>query len=495
MYFIFLKCSNSSTMTINFARIEDVEYVLGHHKAVKLLRKNHAPLIIAFLWSAFKEAHRQAYGSRELSTLLSDFLFSANEEEALYPREPRAYLEEWTHEGFLRQFYENNEEEATFELTPAAERALLWITDLDKGEFVGAESRLLQVFQLLRALVLGSTQDKEARLEQLLRQREEIDQEILAIDNDELSRLDPTRIRERFSLIEETASKLLSDFRQIEDNFRQLNARAREEQINKQGSRGEVLDEIFSAQDAIMETDQGKTFNAFWAFLMDQNRQDELDKLARQIFEQPELSGFRSRSVLPRLKMSLVEAGDRVNKTTDRLVEQLRRFLASRAFLENRRASQVIEEIEQLALKVKNNPPTPRYFTDIEGKPAVHLLMDRGLFEPPEVLQLDSENLAEGDAGTVTADGLYEQLFIDPAELRGRIKALLRGRDQISLRQVTEELPLEKGLTELVAYFGIATTLERQQKAIINEEQTETIVYHKDGRDFRIDLPQTLFLA
>ena len=250
-------------MTINFSRIEDVDYVLGHHKAVKLLRKNHAPLIIAFLWSAFKEAHRQAYGSRELSTLLSDFLFSANEEEALYPREPRAYLEEWTQEGFLRQFYENNEEEATFELTPAAERALLWITDLDKGEFVGAESRLLQVFQLLRALVLGSTQDKEARLEQLLRQREEIDQEILAIDNDELSRLDPTRIRERFSLIEETASKLLSDFRQIEDNFRQLNARAREEQINKQGSRGEVLDEIFSAQDAIMETDQGKTFNAF----------------------------------------------------------------------------------------------------------------------------------------------------------------------------------------------------------------------------------------
>ena len=99
------------------------------------------------------------------------------------------------------------------------------------------------------------------------------------------------------------------------------------------------------------------------------------------------------------------------------------------------------------------------------------------------------------DAGAVTADGLYEQLYIDPAELRGRIKALLRNRDQISLRQVTEELPLEKGLTELVAYFGIATTLERQQKAIINEEQTETIVYHKDGRDFRIDLPQTLFLA
>lgn len=482
-------------MKVNFSRIEDVQYVLDQHKAVKLLRKQHAPLIIAFLWSAFKEVHRQAYGSRELTSLLSDYLFFANEEGTLYPKPARAYLEEWTQEGFLRQFYENNDEEATFELTPATERALLWITELDKREFVGAESRLLQVFQQLRDLAIGSALTKQERLEQLLEQREALDKEILAIDNDEFDRLDPTRIRERYALIEETAGKLLSDFRQIEDNFRQLNARAREEQITRQSSRGVVLDEIFSAQDAIMETDQGKTFHAFWAFLMDQSRQDELDKLVRQVFDQPEISGSWERSVLPRLKMSLVEAGDRVNKTTDRLVEQLRRFLVSRAFLENKRAGQIIEEIEQLALKVKNNPPSGSSFIEIEGKPNVHLLMDRGLFQPPEILNLDNGPLSVGDAVDVVASGLYEQLYIDPAELKGRIKVLLRGRDQISLRQITEEIPIEKGLSELVAYFGLATSLERNQKAVINDHLTESIVYHKSGRDFRIDLPQTLFLA
>lgn len=482
-------------MTINFSRIEDVQYVLEQHKAVKLLRKQHAPMIIAFLWSAFKETQRQTYGSGELTSSLSDFLFAANEEELHYPKAPRAYLEEWTQEGFLRQFYESNSEEATFELTPATERTLMWITELDTQSFVGAESRLLQVFQQMRELALGSILNKEERLEELLRRREELDKEILAIDNDEFDRLDTRSIRERFTLIEETAGKLLSDFRQIEDNFRQLNAKAREEQINNQGKRGEVLDEIFSAQDAILETDQGKTFNAFWAFLMDQQRQDELDKLARQVFEQSELSGMHQRSVIPRLKISLVEAGDRVNKTTDRLVEQLRRFLVSRAFLENRRAVQVIEEIEQLALKVKHDPPGERFFMAIDGKPVLHLLMDRQLFQPPEILRLDTSALASGEADAVTAAGLYEQLYIDPAELKGRIKVLLRGRDQISLREITEEVPIEKGLSELVAYFGIATDLERRQKAVINDRQTETIIYHKNGRDFRIDLPQTLFLA
>lgn len=482
-------------MKIDFSRIEDVQYVLDQHKAVKLLRKQHASLIVAFLWSAFKAVHRSAYGSRELTTLLSDYLFVANEEEERYSKEARHYLEDWTQEGFLRQYYANNEEEATFELTPATERALLWITELDKREFVGAESRLVQVFQLLQELTLGSTEDKEARLEQLLRRRDAIDQEILAIDNDEVGRMDATSMRERFALIEETANKLLSDFRQIEDNFRVLNAKAREEQINKEGSRGEVLDEIFSAQDAILATDQGKTFHAFWAFLMDQQRQDELDGMIRQIFEQPELGGYRKHSILQRLKLSLVEAGDRVNKTTGRLIEHLRRFVSARMYMENRRAGQVISDIEKLALQVRNDPPTQRKFVTIEGKPAVHLLMDRGLFQPPELLKLDSEHLTTGDATPVAIDGLYEQLYVDPAELKGRIQVLLRGRDQISLQEITQEIPLEKGLSELVAYFGIATAWEPQQKAIINEAATETLIYYKHGQAFRVDLPQTIFLA
>lgn len=482
-------------MAIDFSRLEDVSFVLAQNKAVKLLRKEHAPLIIAFLWSTFKVEHRQTYGSRELTTALSDFLFRVNEAEETYPKEARYYLENWTQDGFLRQYYEEQEEEATFELTPATEQALLWINELDKSEFVGAESRLLQVFGLLRELALGTTADKEARLRQLRSRREALDREIAAIENDELLRLDPTRIREQYFLVEETAGKLLADFRQIEENFRLLNGKAREEQITRQGSRGEILDDIFSAQDAILETDQGKTFNAFWSFLMDQQRQDELDELVRQLFALPELRGFRDRSLVPRLKMSLVEAGDRVNKTTDRLVEQLRRFLQSRSFLENKRMAEVITEIEQLALRVKHDPPKARYFTTLEGKALVQLVMERGLFEPSAVLQLSTAALELGNATDVAATSLYEQLYVDPAELKARIQEMLRGRDQISLLEITETVPLTKGLSELVAYFSIATAWENRRKAVINSAKSEWIIYEKDGHNYRIEMPETLFLA
>ena len=104
------------------------------------------------------------------------------------------------------------------------------------------------------------------------------------------------------------------------------------------------------------------------------------------------------------------------------LIEQLRRFLASRTFLENRRAGQVIEEIEQLALQVKNDPPPQRFFSAIAGKPAVNLVMERRLFQPADELQLDTDHPVPGNAVEVLAEGLYNQLYIDPEELKGRVQ-------------------------------------------------------------------------
>jgi hypothetical protein len=228
---------------------------------------------------------------------------------------------------------------------------------------------------------------------------------------------------------------------------------------------------------------------------MNQQRQDELDDLVQQLFALPELQNLQAKSLVPRLKMSLVEAGDRVNKTTDRLIEQLRRFLQSRSFLENKRMAEIITDIEQLALKVKNDPPPGRAFASLEGKALVNLVMDRNVFEPPAVLQLATTNLTQGSAEDMITAGLYEQHYVDPAELKARIEALLRGRDQISLLEISETVPFTKGLSELVAYFSIATAWENRQKAVIHPDKKEWIVYQKEGRNYRIEMPETLFLA
>jgi len=340
---------------------------------------------------------------------------------------------------------------------------------------------------------IGTSNDPEKRLNELKKKEEDIKKEIFAIEQGHSDRLDSTKIKESFQLIEETAGKLLSDFRQIEENFRKLNTQAREDQIKKQITRGKFLDNVFKAHDLIMETDQGKSFIAFWEFLMDQSKQEEMNGLIEDIFQLPELSSFKSKSTIPYLKIGLVEAGDRVNKTTDHLIEQLRKFLESRIYMENKRILDVIKQIESEALNVKNEVPAASNFVEIEDKASVSLVMERELFEPPKNPNISSGDIQEGVADIDTSI-LFEQLFINPEALKERIKIFLRRKDQITLKEVIEEIPLEKGMAELITYFSIATKMEKENKAVIKEEIKEVIYYTVDKKSFKIELPQTIFV-
>lgn len=480
-------------MKINFSNIDEIKWLFNNNKAIALLQKENAPLILSFFFLAFKEKGKIAYLNAEISSLLSDFLFTVNQLTEQYAGTPKYYLEQWTKDGFLRQYYEVRNDEAIFELTPAAEQAIRWITELNKTEFVGTESRLLQVFNMLKDLVIGVTEDKAKKLSELEKKKAEIEKEIQRLQHDDIDRYDPTKIRESFMLIEESSAKLLSDFKQTEENFRRLNSQAREDQIRKPVAKGKFLDQVFEARDLIMESDQGKSFRSFWEFLMDQDRQQELESYIQEIFSVPELKDYKDNSLVPRLKISLVDAGDRVNKTTDHLVEQLRKFIELKVYLENRRITEIIKDIEESALVVKENPPRGNRFTELDDKPGISLVMDRKPYDPPKNPDVDSGDLEEGVAGS-DSSALFEQLYVDPVAIRERIRLLLRGKKQITLKEITDEVPVEKGLTEIVTYFSVASGLEKENKSMIDQHLKETILYEKDGDMKEVTLPKTTFL-
>lgn len=465
------------------------------HPAVKLLRKDTAALIVSFLWAVFREAPRGQYGSQEVTARLEDHLFALNDGEAVrYPRPARAYLDDWTADGFLRQFYESGSDEVTFELTAAGEQALQWVGELNKPEFVGAESRLRQVFGMIRQLAESTTEDVGERRRQLEERRAEIDDQLAALERGELVGPDGTGIRERFRLIEENAGRLRSDFRTIEDNFRRLNAAAREELMDRHQSRGSALDSIFDSRERILDSDQGRTFAAFWEFLMNQQSRGELEGYLERILHLPELTGEVGNTQLPRLETNLVAAAERVNRTTDRLVEQLRRFVQTRAYAEHQRVTDLIGEIEKAAVAVRTDPPKSRRFASVDGSAGVQFPMEHGPFTPPKRLDLKGVTPTAGNPDAVVASALYAQQYIDPAELRGRIDTLLRGRKQITLSEVVEAVPPEKGLAELIGYFNLATHRERYQRAVINTERDEAITYTTPRGRRTATFPETIFL-
>jgi hypothetical protein len=143
------------------------------HPAWRLLAADSAPLVVGFLHRCFIEPNVRVVPEQDLAARLDDYLYHLRETlgEDAYPRAAMDYLRDWADDGrgWLRRFYPADSDEARFDLTPGAEQAIQWLAGLEQRQFVGAESRLKLVFELLQQIERGSETDPEARIAELRR--------------------------------------------------------------------------------------------------------------------------------------------------------------------------------------------------------------------------------------------------------------------------------------------------------------------------------------
>jgi hypothetical protein len=162
---------------------------------------------------------------------------------------------------------------------------------------------------------------------------------------------------------------------------------------------------------------------------------------------------------LLRIHYDWLEAGEVAQRTVARLSEQLRRYLDDQAWLENRRIMGLIRDIEQHAVALRDTPPDALPFSMDEPAPSLDLPMERPLFSPPLRPRIADDAVLEGEAA-VAADALFDQVYMDRAALRARIRQALQARNQIALAQLVQLHPLEQGLAELITYLAIAGSFE-----------------------------------
>jgi flagellar motility protein MotE (MotC chaperone) len=283
------------------------------HPAWRLLRSDHAPLVAGFLHRVFIEPNVRVMQQADLAEALEDELFALQERfgAELFPKRATEYLGDWAdnEKGWLRKYYPTGSDEPHFDLTSASEKAIAWLASLTERAFVGTESRLLTLFELLRQMSEGSQTDPEARITELLRRRGEIDAEIERIRDGDVPLLNDTALKDRFQQFLQLARDLLADFREVEQNFRSLDRKVRERIALWDGAKGELLEEIMGQRDTISESDQGKSFRAFWDFLMSQSRQEELSQLLEQVLSLPPVVEMQPESRLRRVHYDWLEAG------------------------------------------------------------------------------------------------------------------------------------------------------------------------------------------
>ncbi len=451
---------------------EDIKYYKDNNTTLRILNKDTFPFIAGFLNKVFKEDSKHILSYKDITVKLTDYIYYLNQKytDYNYPLTADNYLTQWADEGILRKYYGETGDEPLFEITPAMEKSLEWIEDLRDKEFIGTESRLLKIFDLLRELVFKSSKDPAIRIKELEEDKDRILREIEKINSGIIETLDSTQIKERYYELVETARRLISDFRQVEYNFRDLDRQVRVKLSDANTSKGAIVDSFFSIQDSIWETDQGRSFKAFWELLLSQTRLDELDTLILSLFEMNDIRDESNDRFIKRLKFSLTESGSMVNKTIFILIEQLARFLDEKNIDSNKRIIDLIKEIEAKSIKLSNKQHVfDRRFIQINEKPDIEQIMSRPFYKKPEKVIIDITNISS-NSNDFDAGFLYGHIFIDRDELISKIDKLLVSREQVSLSSLISEFPIEKGLLELLEYYNIAHIRE---KTIIYEDQTE----------------------
>ena len=485
-------------MSLDYATLD---LLRQSHPAWRLLRSDHAPLVASFLQRVFIAPNIRVMAQADLAEALDDELFGVRERlgAQTFPKSAIDYLNDWTanDKGWLRKFYGAGSDEPQFDLTPATEKAIAWLATLTERSFVGTESRLLTMFGLLKQMSEGSEADPQTRIAELQTRRDEIDAEIAQVLAGNIPLLNETALKERFQQFMALARELLTDFREVEHNFRSLDRRVRERITLWEGSKGDLLEEILSERETIADSDQGRSFRAFWDFLMSSRRQDELSALLERVLALPPVADLKPNARTRRVHYDWLEAGEHTQRTVAQLSQQLRRFLDDQAWLENRRIMDILRGIESKALALRESPPAGEIMAMADTAADIGLPLERPLFVPAFKPRLVNMVLEAGDGGIdLDAAALFSQLVIDKAQLAGHIRHSLQDRSQITLQELTQLQPLQQGLAELVAYLQLA---DDTFSAVVDESATDVIAWQglgPDGQAYskQARLPRVIFV-
>jgi uncharacterized protein DUF3375 len=478
------------------ASVDEIAWLRDNSPAWRLLRADNAPLVLSFLEQVFVAGNAAPISAAELSSRLDDELYALNQRDGehggrKFPRPAKAYLDDWAapEAGWLRKYYPDGSDEPHYDATPAVEKALQWIQSLREREFVGTESRLKVIFELLRQIVFGTQTDPGQRLAELRRQRQEIDEQIARVQAGDMPVLDAASVRDRYQQFASTARELLADFREVQENFRKLDRQLREKIAGWQGGKGELLDDVLGSRESIAGSDQGRSFQAFYGFLLSQARQEELSTMLEQVHS---LDGIAERD--PRLRQihyDWLDAAERTQATVRQLSEQLRRFLDDQVWFENRRVIDILRGVEARALALREIRNVPVTMGLEAPSPAIRLPLERPLYAPVKKAGIDSGDVRDADQATDPAV-LFEQFHVDPVPLAAGVREALRGQPTVGLKELLARRPIQQGLAELVTYLSLA---DETFRIVYDQERREQIGWAgQEGNRRVVTLPRVSYV-
>ena len=437
--------------------------ILRTSPSVELLKSKNRVPIITFFIETFTEDHK-VLAQEVLFQQLSDFIETQHLEEeeseatfeVLFDEKAKHYVRNWLSKGFLTN-YQDEQGEVYYELSSHSGKVIDWLWSLKKEEYIGTESKFSSIFHQLKELVEFTNEDRGERL-QLLEQRKQALQEQI----DKLKRGEEVQVYEeyqivpRFNQLTQQAKELLSDFKEVEDNFKEITKEIYQKHSGEQ-TKDAILEFTFDALDQLKNSPQGKSFYAFFAFLVSRQLQDEWEFLTKKLYETLQEKDIRIRDYfLKGMRGHLYHLGRRVDKANDKMAEKLSRIIRENDTIDNQATKQTIRDIKDYLISLSRRQLKPDVSFEIERDVYIRIPFDRRLTYQKKEQGTYKERFENAD--TTLSDAtqlgkLFSDKIIDKEILREHIRTALQQRGQVSLTElINAQGGLKKGLTELIAF-------------------------------------------
>ncbi len=477
--------------------------------ALRLLRSPNAPFIIDWLDQQFKQAGRIAIPHSDLLAALAEYQEELRETDPdQLIAKPESYLADWSgpEKLWLRRFLEAGRDEPVYQLTPATEDVFVFldrVLEQDPG-FVGTESRLKLVIDTLDDLVVGASDDPEARLRHLRETQRRVQLEIDQIEHEGAApRYRPAQIRERFITAVSLLRQLQGDFRAVEESFREITRQVQQRQVEGSDTRGGILGFALDSEDVLKKEDQGVSFYEFVRLVLTPSQTERLESIIREVRRIPELESQRDGMETVRSMVTVLQnEAEKVMRTNQRLSATLRRLLDARAHAERQRIASVLRQIRGHAVALAANPPTETVGLSVDVEIDIESPFRRTFWQEPS--RLESIDLTDFEADEPDRMEAFRELAamkrLEWKTMRNNIRDLLEIYDAPTLAEVLERHPPESGVIEVLGYLQIA----RDDGHLVNSTARQTVVIpwgrdriHNDEDDdavIQIALPLVTFV-
>lgn len=482
---------------------ESIRNILKDSPSVNLLKLRKLDIVITFLYDTFNQ-DRSSILSDDLHRRLEDYLehYEVDIEEDgdiqqafdTYEVKAKRAIKKWTDSGYLSNYYNDNGD-IVYQLSPYTIKTINWLHTLKKKEFVGADSKFKDVFNQLQVLVENTDEDVNKRIKSLEAKKAKLDEQIQDLKmGKEVETLDDFQIIPMFDRLNSTARELLSDFKEVEYNFKNITNEIYQKHLDQSLSKSDVLDFTFDALDRLKESHQGKSFYAFWEFLMDRSLQEQWKNLTEQLYSKLDEKGIKNDDTfLKGIKRYLFKSGKKVYEANDKMAEKLSRIIREGYAVDKLIVKNLIKDIKK-HLSVIN---------EHRGRPDVSMALETGIeFNIPFEKKLTFEKKkihtyktrpARANNDIAQAEdfkAVVTRKTINKTKLKANIKNVLKSSNQTTLTEVINMSGgISEGLPELFGYFEVLQDFTYE----FQDDETHTLTFDNE-KNKSIQIPQILIV-